>query len=134
MRYTTRTEAIQAEIIDPIQSSEAVTDAAAEYDIEAIADEVIGSYGQGFVAQVGPDKFWTIVANHASATHKNIIVPLVGEDDNAFAILGRVSKALRRGGATSEELDEFIDEAKSGDYDHLLATVQRWVDTDGEDD
>lgn len=70
MRYTTRTEAIQAEIIDPIQSSEAVTDAAAEYDIEAIADEVIGSYQQGFAAQVGPDKFWTIVANHASATHK----------------------------------------------------------------
>ena len=63
----------------------------------------------------------------------NINVPLVGEDGNAFAILGRVSKALNRGGATAKEVDEFIDEATSGDYDHLLATVQRWVDTDGED-
>lgn len=64
----------------------------------------------------------------------NINVPLVGEDGNAFAILGRVSRALRRGGATSEEVNEFTSEAMSGDYDHLLATVQRWVDTDGEDD
>ena len=63
----------------------------------------------------------------------NINVTLAGEDDNAFAILGRVCRALRRGGVTSEEVDEFTSEATSGDYDHLLAVVQRWVETDGED-
>lgn len=74
MNYTTRTDAIQAEVIDPIEASETVTDVAAEYDIDAIADEVIGSYQQGFAAQVGPDKFWDIVARHARTT----------DEDNAF--------------------------------------------------
>ena len=60
-------------------------------------------------------------------------VQLVGEDGNAFSILGRVSRALRRGGATEEEIKEFHDEATSGDYDHLLGTVLEWVETDGEE-
>jgi hypothetical protein len=55
-------------------------------------------------------------------------VRLVGEDGNAFFILGRVRGALKKGGATAAELDEFTAEATSGDYNHLLATVMRWVD------
>jgi hypothetical protein len=43
-------------------------------------------------------------------------VRLVGEDGNAFAILGRVSKAM------------------SGDYNHLFATVLEYVDDIGEED
>ncbi|NLS76758.1 MAG: hypothetical protein GXY76_05795 [Chloroflexi bacterium] len=57
-----------------------------------------------------------------------IKVKLVGEDGNAFAILGRVSKALRRGGIEKTEIDAFLQEAMSGDYDHLLWTVMEWVD------
>ena len=56
-----------------------------------------------------------------------VSVQLTGEDGNAFAILGKVQKALRRGGASSEVVDEFMAEAKSGDYDHLLQTAMRWV-------
>lgn len=63
----------------------------------------------------------------------DVHVPLVGEDGNAFFIIGRVCKALRRGGATTQEVDEFCKEASSGNYDHLLATVQRWVNTDHDD-
>lgn len=59
----------------------------------------------------------------------DVEVQLVGLDGNAFAILGRVSDALRKAGATSEEIDEFLAEAQSGDYDELLQTVMRWVDT-----
>jgi hypothetical protein len=47
-------------------------------------------------------------------------VRLVGEDGNAFSIMGRVKKALRRAGADKEYIDKYLNEATSGDYDHLL--------------
>ena len=59
--------------------------------------------------------------------HPEIEVPLAGEDGNAFSILGRVLKAMRRAGVPKEEQDEFTKEATSGDYDHLLQTCMRWV-------
>lgn len=59
----------------------------------------------------------------------DVHVAMVGEDGNAFAILGRVSRALRRAGY-ADGADEFMDEAMSGDYDHLLATVMDYVDID----
>ena len=55
-------------------------------------------------------------------------VQLVGEDGNAFAIMGRVTDALRSAGASGAELDEFRKEAMSGNYDELLATCTRWVE------
>ena len=58
----------------------------------------------------------------------DVEVQLTGEDGNAFLILGRVMKALKRGGATPEEVREYLDEAKSGDYNHLLATTMEWVE------
>ena len=63
----------------------------------------------------------------ADVKFPEIEVELVGENGNAFAILGRVSKALKRGGVSNEEVDIFLNEAKSGDYDHLLQTTMKWV-------
>ena len=60
----------------------------------------------------------------------DVHVNLAGEDGNAFFILGRVRQAMKRGGCTGEEIDEFTKEAMSGDYDHLLQTVMEWVETD----
>lgn len=62
--------------------------------------------------------------------HPNVNVQLVGEDGNAFSILGRVKAALRKAGISKNEQDAFLDEAMSGDYDHLLQTVMGWVNTD----
>ncbi len=62
--------------------------------------------------------------------YPSIEVKLVGEDGNAFAILGRVSKAMRRGGVEKSEIDEFMKEATSGDYDHLLQTCMEWVEVE----
>lgn len=59
--------------------------------------------------------------------YPEIDVELIGESGNAFSILGNVSKALRRGGVSTEEIEEFFNEAKGGDYDHLLQTCMRWV-------
>ena len=61
-RYTTRDEAIAREIIEPIEAGQAT---AAEFDIDAIADQVLGSHENGYACQVGHDEFWQIVADHA---------------------------------------------------------------------
>ena len=58
----------------------------------------------------------------------NIRVQLVGTDGNAYAVFGTVRSALHRAGVGRAEIEEFLDEAMSGDYDHLLATAMRWVD------
>jgi hypothetical protein len=60
--------------------------------------------------------------------YPNILVQLVGEDGNAFSILGRVTQAMRRADVPKAERDAFVEEATSGDYDNLLATCMRWVD------
>lgn len=62
--------------------------------------------------------------------HPEVRVPMVGEDGNAFAVLGRVMKAMRRAGVPKEEIERFSEEARAGDYNNLLATVMRWVEVD----
>jgi len=59
--------------------------------------------------------------------YPDIVVQLTGEDGNAFAIMGSVSKALRHAGVPKEERDQFFAEAMSGDYNDLLATCMKWV-------
>ncbi len=60
--------------------------------------------------------------------YPDVHVRLVGQDGNAFAILGRVMGALREAGVPDEERKRFEREATAGDYDELLATCMRWVD------
>jgi hypothetical protein len=65
--------------------------------------------------------------------HQKVTVKLIGEDENAFSILGRVSKALKRSGQP-EAAAEYLKRATEGDYNHLLAVTLEYVDEpDGED-
>lgn len=64
--------------------------------------------------------------------YPEVNVPLVGEDGNAFSILGRVKRIMRRAGI-EDEWEEFHTEATSGDYDHLLMTVMTWFAVDEEE-
>jgi hypothetical protein len=57
----------------------------------------------------------------------NVTVKLVGRDGNAFMILGLAKNALKKGGATTEQVSQFMAEAMNGDYDHLLQTVMAWM-------
>lgn len=57
----------------------------------------------------------------------DISVKLTGEDGNAFSILGSVKRAMLAAEAPLFEVNQFIEEATSGDYNHLLATVAKWV-------
>jgi len=59
--------------------------------------------------------------------YPEIEVQLTGEDGNAFAILGRVRRELRRGGVDADEIQRFFDQATFGDYDFLLSVCQEWV-------
>ncbi len=67
----------------------------------------------------------------AGLDYKHVTVHLLGEDGNAMSIISRVTKALRRAGATNVELSAFQAEAMSGDYDHVLQTVMQVVAVSG---
>lgn len=56
--YTTRNEAIEREILTALAGNET------DYDIDAIADEVLGDYSNGYACQVTAEAFWEIVARH----------------------------------------------------------------------
>jgi len=58
----------------------------------------------------------------------NIEVQLTGHDGNAVSIMGRVARAIREVGATSEEIDQYYNESMSGDYDNLLRVATQWVE------
>ena len=55
-------------------------------------------------------------------------VRLLGEDGNAFSILGRVRVALKRVGNERRVLDAYTTQATSGDYDYLLAVTLRFIE------
>jgi hypothetical protein len=65
--------------------------------------------------------------------YPEVNVPLVGEDGNAFSILGRVSRIMKRNGI-HDQWDEFHKEATSADYNHLLRTVMAWFSVDSEEE
>jgi hypothetical protein len=70
--------------------------------------------------------------------YPDCVVELVGSDGNAFAIMGNVTRELKkhlRDRSTNpvemkKIVDEFRTEAMSGDYDHLLQTCMRWVNVE----
>jgi hypothetical protein len=62
VHHTTRDEAILREIVEPIENGDAT---AADYDIEAIATEVLEATDQGYTLKVDLTTFWRIVARYA---------------------------------------------------------------------
>lgn len=54
-----------------------------------------------------------------------IAVPM---DGNAFSIMASVKAAMLSAGAPRTEVDEYLKDAMSGDYDHLLQASLRMVD------
>ncbi len=56
----------------------------------------------------------------------DVVVKLLEEDGNAFMIMGRVTKALRRAGH-ADLITQYTEEAMSGDYDNLLRVTMEYV-------
>lgn len=67
------------------------------------------------------------------AKNKKLVKPTVtlsGTDGNAYAILGKVRKALTQAGYTDEQKEQYTKEAKAGDYDNLLQVTMQWVNVE----
>lgn len=56
----------------------------------------------------------------------NVHVTLIGENGNAFNIIGKVRKALREAGY-SELAEEYVKAATAGDYDTLLQVTGEYI-------
>ena len=54
-------------------------------------------------------------------------VKILGMDGNAFAIIGRVQKALKEAGADEEYIARYQKDAMSGDYTNLLMVTMDYV-------
>ena len=52
---------------------------------------------------------------------------LVGIDGNAYSVMGYVQKAMRSEGCTKEEINKYLADAKSSDYNHLLRVSEDMV-------
>lgn len=59
--------------------------------------------------------------------YPDVIVPLTSGDGNAWAIMGSVSRALRKAGVSEEEIAQYRVDSMSGDYGNLLRTAMEWV-------
>jgi hypothetical protein len=57
-------------------------------------------------------------------------VKLIGNDGNAFSIMGACRKAGQRAGYTPEQIEQYLKESKSGDYDNVLCTAMKWFDVE----
>ena len=64
--YATRDEAVEREIVEVLNAGHGST---AAFDIDAIADEVLTTTGEGgyyrYVLAVDEDTYWAAVARHA---------------------------------------------------------------------
>ena len=59
--------------------------------------------------------------------YPEIEVELSGQNGNAIVIVGLVARALRRNSVPATRVDEFREEAMSGDYDKVLQTAMKFV-------
>ena len=55
---------------------------------------------------------------------KTVDLDLVGVNGNAFMIMGVFQRQAKREGWSQDEIDKVLTEAKSKDYDYLLATIE----------
>lgn len=63
-----------------------------------------------------------------SPKYPSVDVDLIGEDGNAFMIIGRVTRELRRHGVPNDKVDAFRRQAlDSESYNDLLNLVSRTV-------
>lgn len=56
---------------------------------------------------------------------KTVKLKLVGLDGNAFSVLGAFKRAAKAQGWDRDEITAVVNEACSGDYDHLLAVISK---------
>ncbi len=64
--------------------------------------------------------------------YKHVEVALIGSDGNIFCIMGKVTRALRKGGATHKECELFCKQVTDSEsYHAALSVVMDWVTVTG---
>ena len=58
--------------------------------------------------------------------NKTVNLDLTTIDSNIFAIFGAFSRQARREKWTQQDIDAVLEEAKSGDYNHAIATISEY--------
>lgn len=66
----------------------------------------------------------------APQSKTGLVLSLTGDDGNAFFVLGKAIKLLKRSKYSEEEIAEFKKEATSGDYDNLLRVCMDWFEVE----
>jgi hypothetical protein len=66
--------------------------------------------------------------------YPDLRVPLVGIDSNAFSLLGKATDCMRKYGIERDEIDQFRQQAMSGDFNNLLNTCMEWFTITDQDD
>lgn len=56
---------------------------------------------------------------------------MIGQDGNAFNLMRAFAQQVRRDGWDEADIDMVINEAMSGDYDHLLTTLATYCENHG---
>lgn len=70
-----------------------------------------------------------IIENFTPARKVNY--KMVGQNGNAYNLMGGFAAQARRDGWTEADIKKVTDEAMSGDYDHLLATLASYCKNGG---
>ena len=69
-----------------------------------------------------------------SLVNKRAKGSLVGQDGNAFYLMGYFSRQARKSGWSQKEIDLVLAEAKADDYNHLLCTLDSYLEPEDEED
>lgn len=64
---------------------------------------------------------------------KSVNLDLVGVNGNAFMIMGVFKIQAKKEGWTAVEIEAVLEEAKSKDYNYLLATIENHCEPKNED-
>ena len=59
----------------------------------------------------------------------DVVVKLTGTDGNAWAVMGKVTQALKRCGR-GDLIEQYMEDSVSGDYDHLLQVAMEYVEVE----
>lgn len=65
---------------------------------------------------------------------KKVKLELVGLDGNAYSLMGAFQRQARKEAWTPEEIKSVLNDAMSGDYNHLLCTLSAVCESPNEDE
>ena len=64
--------------------------------------------------------------------NKTVNLSLVGLDGNAFNLMAQFSRQAKKEGWSADEINQVLEEAKSSDYNHLVATLDNHCEVEDE--